>query len=1161
MSLTGHVSGADSGKVPVDLPAVPDHELLRRIGRGSYGEVWLARNILGENRAVKIVHRDTFESAHPFEREFEGIQRFEPISRSHESQMQILHVGRSADGASFYYIMELADDAPGARMGEAPSSYTPKTLRSAMAQRGRISPEECLEIALKLTSALAHLHQHGLVHRDIKPSNIIFVHGIPKLADIGLVAKADAPLSFVGTEGFVPPEGPGKPQADLYSLGKVLYEICTGRDRQDFPELPTDLRHQPDRDRLVEFNEIIVKACEPDLTRRYSSAQEMHEELLLLRAGKSLKHLRAAERRLKGLARASAVLTIIAMVVLAGFFYQRKQTEAVAAERQRAESTLAQMELLRVSEMLDREDANNGLIHLAQFVRKNPTNRFAAERLMAAVAQGNFIRPLLGPFRHDAQINSAAFSPDGRWFATAARDGVTRVWNSRDGALANTFQHQAEAFSVEFSPDSSSLVTVSADRTSQIWNFEEAARPLRTLQHSNSVIGATFSRDSRKILTLTRKQALVWDAQSGDLLATLAHNAEILAACFSPDSTLVGAALRDSTACVWDVSKGELAAPILRHDLHKLEWGGVTSIQFSPNSRWVLTAAYDDTARIWDAKTGKQALPSFQHKHPVQGARFNFDGTKVLTFSNDRTARLWDSTTGRELRSFRHQEGVDHASFDSSGQNVITREVASRRSARTIVRLWSVETDEMTDIWLPGPIDILIADSAKARMLAASSDTLWIYSTAPSACAPVALTHSNWVGFAQFSPDGKRLVTTEVGEVSTPMWKNYDRKNVSTIRSAWIWDVRSEKALTGPLSHRDSIVSAHFSPDGVYVATGSFDATAQIWNATTGLASTRPLEHSERVRFVRFAPSGSELVTSGWLNRAWFWKSSNGEMLLDLAEVGTGERSNPHMPVRSDDLSSDGHWLVTCSRDGARVWNVSNRKLYAGPFAAGENIYAARFNPLGTRLVVASISNNASVWEVATGRRVFDPFRHTDPVLFAAFSPDGQRVVTCSMDRTARIWDSASGKPLTKPLVHRGEVLNAEFSPDGRRLVTASWWDNAALLWDTDTGLLLSRPLQHDDWVNHATFSPDGHSIATASNDRTAKVWKIPSAPAPTPSWLPDLAEALVGRRLNADGLIEIVPVEQLVALRNGLTSSLNQDAYSEWAKSVLAYPSNSPSH
>jgi serine/threonine protein kinase len=184
-------------------PTIPDHELLRCIGRGSYGEVWLARNVMGTYRAVKLVYRDAFESDRPYEREFTGIQKFEPISRRHESQVDTLHIGRNDPAGYFHYVMELADDATGVAsdrleiISEQPrdgipqtrdhvslvASYSPKTLRSELKQRGRLPSDECLEIALSLTTALEHLHAHGLIHRDIKPANIIFVErpgaGVP----------------------------------------------------------------------------------------------------------------------------------------------------------------------------------------------------------------------------------------------------------------------------------------------------------------------------------------------------------------------------------------------------------------------------------------------------------------------------------------------------------------------------------------------------------------------------------------------------------------------------------------------------------------------------------------------------------------------------------------------------------------------------------------------------------------------------------------------------------------------------------------------------------------------------------------------------------------------------------------------------------------------
>lgn len=104
--------------------------------------------------------------------------------------------------------------------GETPVSslaapYRPRTLRSELDARGRLPVAEVVALGVQLCGALGHIHRSGLVHRDVKPSNVIFVQGLPKLADLGLVATADEARSFVGTEGFIPPEGPGTIQADL----------------------------------------------------------------------------------------------------------------------------------------------------------------------------------------------------------------------------------------------------------------------------------------------------------------------------------------------------------------------------------------------------------------------------------------------------------------------------------------------------------------------------------------------------------------------------------------------------------------------------------------------------------------------------------------------------------------------------------------------------------------------------------------------------------------------------------------------------------------------------------------------------------------------------------------------------------------------------------
>lgn len=274
---TGKPAAVPAGATP--FPIIPDHELIRLIGSGSSGQVWLARDVDGQYRAVKIVYERNFRHRRPFEREFKGIQNVSPISRLHPGLVDILLVGRNDVAGYFYCVMELADDAAKGR-DIAPQEYVPRTLAHDLGKRRRLPLPECARIGMDLAAALSFLHKGGLIHRDIKPSNIIFLDGTPRLADIGLVADVAEARSYVGTEGFIPPEGPGTVQADIYSLGKVLYEISTGKDRNDYPELPTQFENTEQERDMVRFNKIILKACRADLRERYKFADEMVADLI-----------------------------------------------------------------------------------------------------------------------------------------------------------------------------------------------------------------------------------------------------------------------------------------------------------------------------------------------------------------------------------------------------------------------------------------------------------------------------------------------------------------------------------------------------------------------------------------------------------------------------------------------------------------------------------------------------------------------------------------------------------------------------------------------------------------------------------------------------------------------------------------------------------------
>lgn len=281
------------------MPQIADHEILRIIGTGAYGEVWLARTVTGAYRAVKVVWREDFDDERSFTREFEGVLQYEPIARNNPGLVHILHVGRhEGEFPYYYYVMELADDAYTGIHIE-PGAYMPRTLRSDMQLYGlhAMPLDYVLEVGSQLAHALAGLHAEELIHRDVKPANVVFVNSRAKLADAGLVAH-NSKRSFVGTEGYIPPDGPGTPRADVYALAKVLYEMSTGKDRLDFPELPEELPEGTQQRRWLEFNSIICAAAEPIIGKNsIVTAQALADKLDAMRGYTILRHSKKSTTR------------------------------------------------------------------------------------------------------------------------------------------------------------------------------------------------------------------------------------------------------------------------------------------------------------------------------------------------------------------------------------------------------------------------------------------------------------------------------------------------------------------------------------------------------------------------------------------------------------------------------------------------------------------------------------------------------------------------------------------------------------------------------------------------------------------------------------------------------------------------------------------------
>jgi serine/threonine protein kinase/WD40 repeat protein len=650
-------------------PVIPGYSLLRCIGRGSYGEVWLAQNAAGEYLAVKIVFRKTFERERPFEREFSGIQKFEPVSRASPSQVSILQVGRNDEAGFFYYVMELADDQradggpdtseslPGSQSSPLqrqidPATYKPKTLRGEVAAHGRLPYDRALDISLSLARALQHLHAHSLIHRDIKPSNIIFVDGVPKLADIGLVTDVGASISYVGTEGFLPPEGPVSKQADIYSLGKVLYEMSTGQDRMEFPELPTFLGESDEKQGLLELNLVFLKACQNDPHKRYRTAQEMYADLAILRSGKSLKSARAAERRLKKITRVSLAVACIAILVGVGLYasdqYRIRKLRDKVSQQHRlhaaAENATRDKSLQLIESYLRSADELGGIDALPWYARalhaELDPDRAEAHRRLLADKLKNLPR-LVGFLVHGAEINSARFSPDATRVITGGADGIVRIQHVATGtAVSKPLTHPRPVLHAELSPDNERAVTLCDDGTAWLWRVALDETHAREIEHGAPVLGVGFSPSGRFVLTRGGDtRAVIWDGLSARVRFAFDCGETTIDARYTPNGQHV-CVLTTNTVSAWETERGQRVA------LARSSIGPLTGMILYPDSRRVL-AHSGASARSWNLTSGDWSEFSIQEVAPIALLAFRPDGREVITGTEAGAFHSWDTLHAR----------------------------------------------------------------------------------------------------------------------------------------------------------------------------------------------------------------------------------------------------------------------------------------------------------------------------------------------------------------------------------------------------------------------------------------------------------------------------------------------------------------------------------
>ena len=974
---------------------IPDHELVRHIGSGSYGEVWLARNVLGTLRAVKVVWRESFDSDRPFEREFAGIQKFEPVSRSHEGLVDVLQIGRNAEAGYFYYVMELADDARtlAAASLVAPAEYQPRTLRSEIARAGHLPFEECLGIFLTLTSALGALHRQGLIHRDIKPSNIIIVAGVAKLADIGLVAAAGEARSFVGTEGFIPPEGPGTAQADLYSLGKVLYEAATGLDRLQFPSLPEMGEAELiASERLLELNALALRACATDPAQRYRSANEMHADLALLQSGRSVKRLRLLEQRVArarriGLAAGLVALLAVVAALVVGYRARveqanRQRTEALlhraeAAERDAreklAESLLARAPAERRSGRVGARFASlEAIAHAAELLPASARLRSEAITTLALadIHLRQRWRPLVRTFKPQV------FSDDLRLAAQAETNGLVRIFRTADDSLVASLPaaRQPVTWVGPFSPDATRLMLVPADGGESVWDIA-TARELLHLPPPAARRSRGFTRDGGRLGVNEPGGVLALYPLEGGAPRRLNFGMEVNFFEFSPDGRWAAGGHDDGNdLVVLEVATGSVSAKFTL-PARVARW----TFAWSADGRRLVVGGNDFKAYVWSlAEPAAPPLVLGGHTGTLQALALHPQGDLLVTGSWDFTTRLWSLPDGHQLAIDRGRsaelrfapDGAQLGSYDNRTKELALYEVAAHRACRLL-------SDPPVE-GISGPTSL--AFSPDGQILAtASQDGVRLCDTATGqllALLPVHLANA-----VIFEPTGAALLVGSGSGLSR-------------------WPLRSGapgEVQCGPAEPQGEGHFYHLSQSqaGGVLAAAFDNAPLRVFGPgrpALEIANTRGQMTAT------LSPDGRWLAAMHLTKGLRIWDARTGQLRHTLPQFHDGSVA----------FSPDSRWLCSASFDDICQWDAdSGAQAWAVPNPEGiGRISTAVYAPDG-RLVAARLNEfQVALLDAATGETLAR-IEHPDLLSFGVmtFSPDGSQLVCATGGRGVQVWD------------------------------------------------------------------------------------------------------------------------------------------------------------
>ncbi|UQA56959.1 protein kinase domain-containing protein [Polyangium aurulentum] len=1135
----------DAGPGAVDFRLVPgavlkNYELIRQLGAGGMGTVFLARDVrLGRLVAIKFLLEPTETAAERF------LGEVRATAQCRHENIVIIHEADEVDGAP-YMVLEYIQG---------------RTLRAVMAERAHDIRAAAIELMLPVARALARAHEMGIIHRDLKPENILLGDdGVVKVVDFGIAKQVSPALAatqpaaqvtprdemaltedgaLLGTLPYMSPEQwqqePLDARSDIWAAGIILFELSTGAHPLEPLSLarlaqvvdletpmPSVRAKSPD---LGPLADVIDRCLKKRKEERLGSARELAEALERLGADKGRPVIAEDESPFAG-------LSAFQEADEARFFGRENDVAAVIGR-------LRNQQLVMI--------AGPSGAGKSSFVRAGviPALKRAGRDVETFV-----VRPGRRPLAALADVLAFLADTDDAP-GEADPEAIAKTLRSQPGYLGARLRSRCrrrgsdhrillfvdqleELYTLGIGPEERAAFCACLEGVA-----DDASSPLRVVLSMRGDFLDRLAEERRFSAEVTRGLFLLPPMTGEGLRAALVKPLEAARYAFE-DEALVGEMLgglagtrsplpllQFTALKLWEGRDRERR--LLTREAY-LSLGGVAGA-LSAHADAVLSGMSPGEQRLTRAIFTRLVTPErtraivrleelfalSEDSAAVEGVVGHLAEARLLAIEAEgeregRTVEIvHESLIDRWGKLGQWLDADEHdAQFLVELRNAAQQ---WEKNGRADDFLWRDRAAQEAGQWLErrraedmrglggrdrGYLEAVVRLAQRTRrrrrrMVGALFAGLGVVTLvilvllfqANRAAARAEAERAAAEGSAQRARNATRMAAArELSSDPTKMLALLREVEPPEVPRGWS-ELTREALYAGVasvvLAHPEDVFSAAWSPDGKRIVTASKDKTARVWSAD-GTGDPLVLRgHEESVTSAAWSPDGKRIATTSMDKTARVWSADGtGEALVLRGHEET---------VTSAAWSPDGKRIVTASFDNtARVWSADGTGEALVLRGHEQMVKSAAWSPDGKRIVTASKDNTARVWSADGTGEPLVLRGHQEAVLAVAWSPDGKRIVTVSHDKTARV-RSADGTG--EPLVLRGHqeaVYAVAWSPDGRRIVTGSW-DRTARVWSADgTGdpLVLRG---HEREVNSAAWSPDGGRIVTASFDKTARVW------------------------------------------------------------------------